>query len=309
MSQLTGADNVLDMKSVPTALIVNTKARKGRDLFVQAKTTLSGYGIKLAECYPLNHSHRLPQVMQNLVERGVKAIILGSGDGTISSAVDFLVNHNVTLGVLPLGTANDFARTLSLPDALEEACRVIAAGHTAKVDLGRVNGNYYVNVASVGFGAEVVEYTSDKTKKWLGPLAYPLAAARAAFNRRPFTAQLVLPDRTIETKAIHIAVANGRFYGGGVVVAPDARIDDNELVITVFEPMNPVELSQVGIGLRDGSYVRHPKVQIFRNVQELKLDIMHGGRKRINVDGELAGHTPAQFGIASRALKVFVPKD
>ena len=140
-----------------------------------------------------------------------------------------------------------------------------------------------------------------------GPLAYPIAAAQAALSHRPFKARLVFSNQTIETYAIHIAVANGRFYGGGVVVSPNARIDDNELVVTIFEPMSATELCRVGMGLRDGSYVRQPHVRVFRNVKKLHLDVLHGPARKINVDGELSGYTPAEFGIAAGALKVFVP--
>ncbi len=307
MSQATKQDDIVDVKTIPVALIVNTKARRGQELFGQASSCLHAAGVNITESYQLSHAKALNGLMQSLVKRGVKAIILGSGDGTISCAVDHLVNNDVALGVLPLGTANDFARTLELPTEIEQACQVIAHGRTTKVDLGIVNANYYVNVASVGFGAAVVEYTNNDSKKRFGPLAYPIAAAQAAFSHRPFMARLVFSNQTIETQAIHIAVANGRFYGGGVVVSPNARIDDNELVVTIFEPMNATELWSVGMGLRDGSYVRHPRVRVFRNVKKLHLDVVHGHARKINVDGELSGHTPAEFGIAAGALKVFVP--
>ncbi|MEI6046563.1 MAG: lipid kinase [Chloroflexota bacterium] len=309
MSQVTDVDNQVDLGKVPVVLIVNTKARKGQEFFGLARIALHAAGVNVVENYPLSHAKRLPGLVQSLVERGIKSIVLGGGDGSISSVVDYLVDNDVTLGVLPLGTANDFARTLHMPNIVEDACKVIAQGRTTKIDLGIVNNRHYINVASVGFGAAVVEYTSGDSKKLLGSLAYPLAAARAAFHHRPFTARLTFSNQTIETQAIHIAVANGCFYGGGVLVTPNARIDDNELVVTIFEPMNAVELGEVSLHLRDGLYVHHPKVRVFRKVRKLHLDIVHGGQKRINVDGELWSHTPAEFGIANNALKVFVPEE
>jgi len=307
MSQIVPNNEIIDVRKVPVGLIINTKARRGQQFFGQARTVLRAAGVNVVENYALTHAKSLPGLVAGMIGRGIKAIILGSGDGTISSIVDHLVNNEVTLGILPLGTANDFARTLDLPLQIEQACQVIAEGHTTKIDLGIVNGNYYVNVASVGFGAAVVEYTSTDAKKILGPLAYPWAAAQAALSHRPFKVKLGFSNQTIETEAIHIAVANGRFYGGGVIVAPSARIDDNELIVTIFEPMNPTELWQVGTHLRDGQYIRHPKVRTFRQVRRLHLEVLGHRRQSINVDGELSGHTPANFKIAPAALKVFVP--
>jgi YegS/Rv2252/BmrU family lipid kinase len=307
MNQVTESLKSVNVREVPTALIVNTKARRGQELYNYAQQALFSAGVKLVDSYPLVHGKALGQLIRSLVERGVKAIILGSGDGTISSTVDYLVNNEVVLGVLPFGTANDFARTLQLPCEIDEAIKVILGGCTTKIDLGIVNQNYYVNVASVGVGAAVVEYTSNDSKKLLGPLAYPLAAAQAVLEHQPFTARLTFSNQTIETQAMHIAVANGRFYGGGVVVAPSARIDDNELIVTIFEPMNPTELFWVGMHLRDGQYVRHPRVRVFRRVRHLKLDVIGGQQQQLNIDGELMGHTPAEFGIAAASLRVFVP--
>src|SRR4051794_22589151 len=98
MSQITDLANHVDVRHVPVALIVNTKARKGQDFYGHAQQALHSAGIKLTESYPLTKAKLLPQLVQSLVKRGVKAIILGSGDGTISSVVDHLVNNDVALG-------------------------------------------------------------------------------------------------------------------------------------------------------------------------------------------------------------------
>ena len=138
--------------------------------------------------------------------------------------MDFLANHNSTLGLLPLGTANDFARTLEIPSSLEAACATIAQGKVVDVDLGLVGDNYYVNVAAVGLSVEATRSLSPRLKKSIGPLAYPVAAMTAFFKHEPFVARLSFPERDHEPveygRLLQVAVGNGRFYGGGMVVAP-----------------------------------------------------------------------------------------
>jgi diacylglycerol kinase (ATP) len=289
------------------ALLVNTKSRHGQKRFNQAKQTLQLAGVKLAESYAYSDSRQLSELAHQAVARGAKNIIIGSGDGTISHVVDYLINHDVVLGVLPLGTANNLARTLGIPLELEKACQIIAEGWTTKIDLGVVNGNYFVNVASLGFGAEVIEQTSPRLKRYLGVLAYTVAAIKASFKGRPFTARLTFAGQILETKAMHIAVANGRSFGGGIMVASDARIDDGELIVTIFKPLNILQMGQIAWGLTNGTYLKHPCVQQYRDLTQLTIEMVGGRSKKLNIDGDLAETSPFNFSIAHHALKVFVP--
>lgn len=298
----------IEVSQERVALLVNTKSRQGQKRFNHAKQTLQLAGVKLAESHAYSDSRQLSDLAQQAVVKGAKIIIIGSGDGTISHVVDYLINHDVVLGVLPLGTANNLARTLGIPLELEEACRVIAEGWTTKIDLGMVNGNHFVNVASLGLGAEVIEQTSPRLKRYVGVLAYTLAAIKAGIKSRPFTARLKFADQTLETKAIHIAVANGRSFGGGIVVAPDAHINDGELIVTIFKPMNIFQMGQIAWGLNNGSYLKHSCVQQYRNLNRLIIEV-DGRPKKLNIDGDLAETAPFNFSIAPHVLKVFVPNN
>ena len=297
----------VDVRSEPVALVVNRHARRGKVQFAHAERALRDVGVNVVESQALPHAAQVPKFVRGLIAQGIRVIVLGSGDGTISNVVADVVDHDVVLGVLPLGTANNLARTLHIPDDLNAACQIIADGQTQKIDLGTVNGNYFVNVASIGFGAAVVAQVSHRLKRYTGTLAYAIAAAQTALTQRAFTVRLSLPNEVIETDAIHIAVANGRFYGGGIAVAPSARIDDNELIVTIFAPMTPRELVQLALHLHDGQYVRHPRVRVIRGLTSLQLEVMRGQRTQINVDGELFDALPADFGIAPKVLSVFAP--
>ena len=131
------------------ALVVNTHARKGERLFAQAQNYLTTRGISLIASSPVKDPSRLPDVIKDLVHRGCKFIIVGGGDGTVSSIVDALAYQDVVLGLLPLGTGNSFARTLGLPLSLQGAIEVVVQGKVADIDLSKVDGDYFANVASL----------------------------------------------------------------------------------------------------------------------------------------------------------------
>lgn len=290
------------------ALIVNARSRAGEKAFDKASRLLDSMDVEVGVSYALNDPARLAETVKEAVDEGHDPIILGGGDGSVSSTVDFLAHHEVTLGLLPLGTANDFARTLEIPDNLELACETIANGKVVDIDLGLAGDNFYVNVASVGLAVEATRSLSPRLKKSIGPLAYPIAAISAFFKHEPFTARLSFPDGDHETidygRLLQIAVGNGRFYGGGMVVAPDSGIDDRSLDIYAIKLGRRRDLVGVARYLRSGDFVRNESVDHFRTTRvllETEPDL------RVNVDGELVAKTPVEFSVAANALHVIVP--
>jgi len=257
----------------------------------------------------LSDPARLPETVREAILEGHDPIILGGGDGSVSSTVDYLAHHNVTMGLLPLGTANDFARTLEIPSGLEEACETIAYGKVVDIDLGLAGDNFYVNVASVGLGVEVTRSLSPQLKKSIGPLAYPVAAITAFFKHEPFAARLAFTDGDHETaeydRLLQVAVGNGRFYGGGMIVAPGSGIDDRYLDVYAIRLGRRRDLVGVARYLRSGDFVKSESVDYFRTrhfVLETEPELS------INVDGELVAQTPEEFSVAPNALHVIVPE-
>jgi diacylglycerol kinase (ATP) len=221
--------------------------------------------------------------------------------------VDFLAHHDVILGLLPLGTANDFARTLGIPSDIEGACQTIAGGKVVDVDLGLAGDNYYVNVASVGLGVGATQALSPWLKKSAGPLAYPVAAIKAFLSHEPFSARLTFPDGDHEPveygRLLQVAVGNGRFYGGGMVVAPESGIDDRSLDIYAIEMGRHRDLIGVARYLKSGDFIRSESVSHYcteRVRLETEPDLS------INIDGEVVAKTPQDFSMAHNALKVLV---
>jgi diacylglycerol kinase (ATP) len=300
----------LDTAQERAALIVNTRSRSGERTFFRALDRLQELGVPLGVTYAIRDPARLPETVQEVIGSGYQFLILGGGDGSVSSVVDFLANRDTVLGLLPLGTANDFARTLEIPQDIEDACLTIAEGKVVDVDLGLAGDNYYVNVASVGLGVEATRALSPWLKKNAGPLAYPVAAIRTFFRHEPFSARLTFPEGDHQPeeyrRLLQVAVGNGRFYGGGMVVAPESGIDDRTLDIYAIALGRQRDLLGVARYLRSGDFIRMDNVQHFRTS---RVRLESEPELPINIDGELVTRTPQNFSVVQNALNVLVPPE
>jgi diacylglycerol kinase (ATP) len=294
------------------ALIVNTRSRSGERTFFEALDRLEEMGVQLGATYAIRDPVRLPEAVREVLHEGsgYRLLILGGGDGSVSSVVDFLAHHDVILGLLPLGTANDFARTLGIPADIEEACETIAGGKVVDVDLGLAGDNYYVNVASVGLSVGVTQALSSRLKRRIGALAYPTAAIRAFLSHEPFSARLTFPEGDHEPveygRLLQVAVGNGRFYGGGMVVAPESGIDDRSLDIYAIELGRHRDLIGAARYLKSGDFIRSESVSHYRT-ERVRLETEP--ELPVNIDGEVVTRTPQDFSVDHNALKVLVPPE
>ena len=293
----------------PAALIVNTRSRTGERAFFQALDHLQEMHVPLGVTYPIRDPARLPEAVQEVLGDGYEFLILGGGDGTVSSVVDFLADRGTLLGLLPLGTANDFARTLDIPEDIEEACKLIANGKVVDIDLGLAGDNFYVNVASVGLSVEATRALSPWLKKSTGPLAYPVAAIRAFLKHEPFSARLTFPEGDHEPveydRLLQVAVGNGRFYGGGMIVGLESGIDDMTLDIYAIDLGRRRDLIGAVRYLKSGDFIKTDGVHNFRTPRvrlETDPDLP------VNIDGEVVTRTPQDFSVAQNALNVLVPQ-
>lgn len=282
--------------------LVNHHSRRGKETAEMALKQLQNLGIEIVEGFT-DHPQQLPEVIQQHQDQ-VDLVIVGGGDGTLNAAAAGLVNTNLPLGILPLGTANDLARTLGIPTTLPEACQVIAKGEVKYIDLGQVNGKYFFNVASLGLSVEITQNLTKEAKRKWGVLAYAATALQVLWQARPFRAKIYFDGEVIPVKTIQIAVGNGRYYGGGMVVAADAAIDDERLDLYSLETQHWWQIITLLPAMRQGNHALWPGV---RSIYGQEFEVVTSKRRAINTDGEITTHTPAKFSIVPRALAILVP--
>ncbi len=283
-------------------LLVNRHARKGQS-FGEAVEKLNELDFELI-VVPIKSSEQLPNLVHQYRE-SVDLVIVGGGDGTLNAVVDSLVEAQLPLGILPLGTANDLARTLSIPLSIPKACQAIASGQIKYIDLGWVNGKHFFNVASLGLSVKITRNLSQGAKRRWGILAYAFTALQVLWQTRPFRVEIRLNNESIGTKTIQIAVGNGRYYGGGMAVADDAAIDDQRLDLYSLEIKHWWQIFPLLWTLPRGQQAILPWV---RTLQGQEIEIYTRKPVDINTDGELTTVTPASFRVIPHALAVLMPQ-
>ena len=285
-------------------LVVNTHSRRGERSFFRAVDELTKRGINITASYPVRQPDRLPQVVKEAMRRKGSLVIVGGGDGTISSIVDIFAYQDVVLGILPLGTGNSFARTLGIPLTIEGAADVIAGGKVADIDLGRIDDDYFANIASLGFSAKVAQATSRELKQVLGPLAYLFAAIREFFRHRSFSCTLQIDGLRYKLKTHQVIIANGSFMGK-TFLTPTINPDDRSLIVFTMDMLNRWQMLGLWTAFFLGKYTVFSEAKYFQT-REARIEA--DPSQSINVDGEATpAKTPVTVSVAPEALKVMVP--
>jgi YegS/Rv2252/BmrU family lipid kinase len=283
-------------------LLVNPQSRRGDGPLDGVIDVLHRAGIEV-----LRESVATPQeVSPDIIRRAgeVDRVIVCGGDGSVNAAACGILDSGLPLGIIPLGTGNDLARTLGLPLDPVAAASVIAAGATRMVDLGEVNGHPFFNVASLGISTALAEeLTRDVKRRW-GRLGYAIAAFTALLKARPFRARIVSTGDSVTVHTLQVAVGNGRHYGGGMTVSEDAAIDDGELDLYSLEFPSVWRMVLMLPAFRSGAHGRWREV---RTVRCTSFEIRTRRPRKVSADGEVVTQTPARFRVLPAAVRVFAP--
>lgn len=251
------------------------------------------------------------KLSQRAVRQGCDYLVVAGGDGTLNEVVNGIAGRarSPKIGILPLGTGNDFARTLGLPISLEENIDILRARKTRAIDIVRVHSDrarYFVNVAAGGFSGIVRRKMTPAIKKTWGPLAYIRGAAAALSKLHAYKTRIVLDDtEEFSTVVYNVVVANGRFAAGGLPIAPDADPADALLDVVLIPKLSAAELALLAAEIILGKHFSSSTV-IFRRARKVSVRSRPG--MWFNVDGELVGSVPAMFQILPRALRFMVKR-
>jgi YegS/Rv2252/BmrU family lipid kinase len=292
------------------ALVVNTRSRRGRLLYHRVGTRLRAAGMHLLGSFPVHRPTDLASSLTAATDLAPDLLVVGGGDGTISTAARHLAYRDIALGVLPLGTTNNFARTLSVPLTVPEAIGVLVDGKVADVDLAWVGDRddgriLFANLVSLGLSGEVAAHAPHRLKRILGRVAYPLTALARLPTHRPFRARITVDGRGYELATHQLNIANGGFHAGRPITG-DTSADDRLLLVY---PLGDTRRWRLVTATARHTFLgrrRSLTEPAFLAARELWLET--DPPLPLDVDGELRGHTPTRIVLAGNALRVMVPR-
>lgn len=297
-------------------LIVNPIAGGGTvgKHWPRIRRILEGEGLEFEASLSERKGHAA-ELARQAKNGGFKTVVALGGDGTVNEVINGLMaegDNEVTLGIIPGEKGNDLARTLGIPFDYAGACRKLLAGKAVPLDLGRVTYTYqgsegcryFVNVAGLGFDGEVVRRVTPRLRSLSNPTVRYLSGlfiTLASYKNREV--RVALDGEELRQRAFSIVVCNGRYFGGGMEIAPQAEPDDGLFDVIVIGDFSKWEILANLSRVYRGSHLSHPKVKLYR-AREVRVEAREP--LLLQADGELLGETPARFELIPGAIRVLI---
>ncbi|TVZ38227.1 lipid kinase YegS [Alteromonadaceae bacterium 2753L.S.0a.02] len=279
-----------------------------RDAIFKARERFSDYKLEVRVTWEQGDIERL---YKDACNDKITRVVVGGGDGTLNEFTHAALSSHLEtapeLGILPLGTANDFASACGIPKSIEAALKLAITGQAQHVDVGKCNQRYFINVAAGGFGAQITNETPSELKNFLGGSAYTLTGLVRALNFSPYKSRFVSDSFDTKAEVIIAAICNGRQAGGGQQLAPNARVNDG-LFDVIF--ISAFQISDGGQVIKElfnpdasGTFV-----QRFRT-KKLLCEFETHQAAPLNLDGEPLNSNRFEFEIIPKALPVVIPSN
>ncbi|MGD1875400.1 MAG: lipid kinase [Mastigocoleus sp.] len=299
----------LPTKNPKALLLINFHSQYGKKCLPEVIWCLENTGFKLILEYPES-----PQIVCKLIKNykdEVDLVIIAAGDTVLNSAADALVETQLPLGIIPLGTTNNLAKNLGIPKNLHQACQFIANGNIEYIDLGWVNGKYFINFATLGLSTDITTKLIRKDKFPWSIFTYLINVLQILYSSRPFSAEIHHRHGSIPIKTVHIGIHNGH---------NKIKSKDQSLYIV----KNNISSSNQGLNIHSlkieyrWQIISLLKALRYKNHHNSYENIIHSGENLkiftykpvpINTDGEITAYTPAEFRLAPQALPVLIPKN
>jgi diacylglycerol kinase (ATP) len=290
------------MKRIKAELIINTASRRGRAALPIIIEACRRHAIDLGKVNVLKKDTSLKKVIAAIKKRNPELVLVGGGDGTISDAVDFFAGSTIQVGVLPLGTTNNFARSLGLPLEIDNTIAAIKHGKISHVDLGKIDDEYFVNVAGVGISAQIAKHVTNKQKKKFGRYAYAINGITQLIRHKPFLATIEDKDGELQLhlETHQVIIANGRYHAGKEI-AKDAKIDNRELII--FALGGRSKLSFV-IAMVDFYFGKRKNIQHTSYLTGRSIKLQTSTPQLVELDGEVKFTTPIPIEVTPGAVRI-----
>ncbi|QXE02412.1 diacylglycerol kinase [Terribacillus sp. DMT04] len=239
------------------------------------------------------------------VERGYELVVACGGDGTVNEVVSGLAEqpNRPKLGIIPVGTTNDLARALNIPRNIKRAAEIIVEGKTRKLDIGKVNDQYFMNIAGGGKLTELTYDVPSKTKTMLGQMAYYLKGIEMLPSLRPIKVEIEYDGKWFEDEIMLFLVSNTNSVGGFEKLAPDALLDDGLFDLVILRKTNIAEFIRVvSLAIR-GAHLDHDLIFYTR---ANRIKVKPADKMQLNIDGEYGGSLPGEFVNLHQHIEYFV---
>ena len=241
------------------------------------------------------------------VERRFDLVVAAGGDGTLNEVINGLAEqvYRPKLGIIPVGTTNDFARALHIPRDILQAADIIAEGRSVPIDIGRMNDHkYFINIAGGGRLTELTYEVPSKLKTMLGQLAYYIKGVEMLPSIRPSNVRIEYDGQVFEGEAMLFLIALTNSVGGFEKLAPDALLNDGYFTLIILKKTNLADFVRVASMALNGNHIKDPSV-IYTKASRIKVTSPE--EVLINLDGELGGKTPVEFTNLYRHIEVMAP--
>lgn len=296
-----------------TKVIVNPAARGGRTArqWPEISEQLKRNDIHFDYSFTEGPGHGI-DMAKEAVNAGYETIVAVGGDGTVNEVVNGIVDNDgkgmATLGIICTGTGRDCIRSLNIPDDLSKACQLIAERRSVDTDLGLAeyvndsdrNSRFYINTASLGFASSVAARTG-RFKKMGGTIPFLIAFATVFASYKAKNVAFDIDGRIKQERQLLIVINNGRYFGGGMKITPDADPRDGLLDIVTVRDVNKLRLLYNFPRLYKGTHTTHPMVDVYK---AKRVDVQTSGKLLLQLDGEVVGKAPVSFSIIPSALRV-----
>jgi YegS/Rv2252/BmrU family lipid kinase len=287
--------------------IVNPVAGKGKTLPIITEINEAFKGIN--EEYIIEVTERpghATEIVKRYVEIEDYRVYSVGGDGTLNEVLNGIVNSNSSLAIIPSGTGNDFIKSICKDLNMSNLLYRTINGKEEFIDLAKVNHRYFINISSVGFDAQVV-YNTVKLKKSAlvkGSLSYVLGVLLTLFSFKSFNINIKIDENEINADTTLIAIANGKYYGGGMMIAPMAKINDGILDICLIKKVNKIKLLALLPTLIKGTHEEIKEVSFHRGK---RVSIVSKDDIALNIDGEVCKVKEVLFEIIHKGIEIVIP--
>lgn len=294
------------MPQLTVHLVINTRSREGQKSMNYIVDAFTSHGITLAKVHKLRRRSDTNSVYHTIKRSKPALVVLCGGDGTVSSGLSALAGSGLEIAIIPLGTTNNFARSLKLPLTIDEAVDCALNCKALPVDLGKIGNDYFANVAGIGISAAIAQNVNHTVKKYMGRFAYVLSGASQAIRHKPFMVTLQDPSKKLlfHFETHQLIIANGRYHAGRQIAA-DASVDDNRLIIFALGGRRRLSLlwHTLDFYLGRRKKIIHSSYMIGHDVT-----ISTSRKQSIEVDGEVHKSTPISVRTSPGAVHVRRPK-